>query len=61
MEEPIPDGPAAGKVMPREVIDRLLDEYYELRGWDQRGIPSRAKVAEMGLDFVEGVIAPLRS
>ncbi|MBS3937548.1 MAG: aldehyde ferredoxin oxidoreductase family protein [Peptococcaceae bacterium] len=61
MEEPIPDGPAAGKVMPREVIDRLLDEYYDLRGWDQRGIPSGAKLAEMGLDFVEGVIAPLRS
>jgi len=61
MEEPIPDGPAEGKFLPREVLDRLLDEYYELRGWDMRGIPSQQKLLEMGLSFVEPVIAPLRS
>ncbi|MBS4053863.1 MAG: aldehyde ferredoxin oxidoreductase family protein [Thermaerobacter sp.] len=61
MEEPIPDGPAEGKFMPREVLDRLLDEYYALRGWDARGIPSRHKLAELGLSFVEPVIAPLRN
>ena len=60
MEEPIPDGPTAGKYMPKEVLDRLLDEYYELRGWDNNGIPSAAQLKKMGLEFAESVIAPLR-
>jgi len=60
MEEPIPDGPAAGKYMPKEVLDQLLDEYYELRGWDNNGIPSAAQLQKMGLEFVEPTIAPLR-
>ncbi|HSL94219.1 MAG TPA: aldehyde ferredoxin oxidoreductase C-terminal domain-containing protein, partial [Bacillota bacterium] len=60
MEEPIPDGPTAGKYMPREAIDALLDDYYKLRGWDNNGVPGQAKLAEMKLDFAEPVIAPLR-
>ncbi|MBS3950295.1 MAG: aldehyde ferredoxin oxidoreductase family protein, partial [Peptococcaceae bacterium] len=60
MEEPIPDGPTAGKYMPKEVIDRLLDEYYKLRGWDNNGIPSAAQLKKVGLGFVESTIAPLR-
>ena len=34
-EEPIEEG----KIFKREDFDRLLAEYYELRGWDQQGIP----------------------
>lgn len=60
MEEPIPDGPTAGKYMPREVIDRLLDEYYAIRGWDQFGIPTTSQLEKMGLGFAESTIAPLR-
>ncbi len=30
-----------GKVMDRDVFDGMLKEYYELRGWDQSGIPDR--------------------
>jgi len=35
-EEPIEEG----KIFKREDFDRLLTEYYELRGWDKRGVPS---------------------
>lgn len=61
MEEPIPDGPTAGKCMPRAVIDRLLDEYYEIRGWDKMGIPSAAQLRKVGLEFADSTIAPLRA
>lgn len=39
MEEPLPEGPAKGSVLTREMYDVMLDEYYELRGWDQNGVP----------------------
>lgn len=32
-------------------IHRLLDDYYEERGWDvARGVPTRAKLSELGID-----------
>jgi aldehyde:ferredoxin oxidoreductase len=37
---PIQTGPTAGKVINQEEFQRLLDLYYERRGWDKNGIPS---------------------
>ncbi|MEW6522052.1 MAG: aldehyde ferredoxin oxidoreductase family protein [Bacillota bacterium] len=51
-EEPIPDGPAQGRFIPKEQLEELLDRYYHLRGWDRRGLPTRAKLEKMGLQFV---------
>jgi benzoyl-CoA reductase subunit BamB len=31
---------------------KLLDEYYKLKGWDSQGIPTKASLTELGLDFV---------
>ncbi len=31
-------------------LDSLLVEYYEWRGWDQRGVPTRKKLKELALD-----------
>ena len=39
-EVPIPDGPQAGKVLSREDYEKILDIYYEKRGWNTEGIPS---------------------
>ncbi|MGB9906089.1 MAG: aldehyde ferredoxin oxidoreductase C-terminal domain-containing protein, partial [Candidatus Saccharicenans sp.] len=39
------DGPIAGKVLELDKYNQLLDYYYEQRGWDKRGIPTR-KTAE---------------
>ena len=31
-------------------LEQLLNEYYNLRGWDEKGIPLEAKVKELGLE-----------
>ena len=50
--EPVDDGPAAGKI-PVGLEDAILD-YYKERGWDEDGIPTMAKLKEVGLeDFVD--------
>ena len=33
-------------------FDYMLDEYYRLRGLDDRGIPRRARLEELGLSDV---------
>jgi aldehyde:ferredoxin oxidoreductase len=49
-QEPMPEGSAKGSVLSRETIDKLLDEYYELRKWDKEsGLPSIEKLTELGL------------
>jgi aldehyde:ferredoxin oxidoreductase len=51
--EPLPDGQFAGKPFTQEMLDSMLDNYYELRGWDKKtGIPTRAKLERIGLKFV---------
>ncbi|MBI2000741.1 MAG: aldehyde ferredoxin oxidoreductase family protein [candidate division NC10 bacterium] len=49
--EPIPDGPSKGTFCPPEELDRMLEEYYELRGWSKDGIPTPEKLRALGLEF----------
>lgn len=44
--EPLPDGPAKGKVCH---LKEMLEVYYQERGWTQDGIPKEAKLKELGL------------
>ena len=39
----------------RDDVHRILDDYYEKRGWDiDRGVPTKEKLVELGLEeFVE--------
>ena len=47
--EPMPSGPSAGQVFEAEA---LLTDYYKARSWDaETGIPTRAKLNELGLSF----------
>lgn len=46
LHEPLPDGPAKGKVVE---LDKMLPEFYKLRGWDEKGVPTKEKLAELGL------------
>jgi aldehyde:ferredoxin oxidoreductase len=43
------EGPIAGKVLDFDKYDKLLDYYYELRGWDNRGIPTKKTAKDLGL------------
>jgi len=47
LNEPLTTGPAKGKVAELAV---MLEEYYELRGWDKEGIPTEEKLSELGID-----------
>ena len=47
LKETLPEGPAKGSVVN---LEPMLDEYYEVRGWDKiSGFPTRAKLEELGL------------
>jgi len=47
--EPLPEGASAGETVSAEDLTKLLDEYYELRGWDKNGIPTPETLARLGL------------
>jgi len=51
-EEEVPTGPAKGRKFSQADFDQLLDRYYELRGWDKNGLPTRETLKRLGLDFV---------
>jgi aldehyde:ferredoxin oxidoreductase len=44
------DGPSAGKAIGEEVFAQRMQQYYEMRGWDENGVPSEARLAELGID-----------
>ncbi|MCK7480805.1 MAG: aldehyde ferredoxin oxidoreductase C-terminal domain-containing protein [Candidatus Moduliflexus flocculans] len=46
LHEPLPDGPAKGKVVE---LDKMLPEFYQRRGWDEKGYPTKEKLMELGL------------
>ncbi len=47
MKEPMPSGPAKGRVVE---LAKMLPEYYELRGWDKDGVPTKERLKELGLE-----------
>jgi aldehyde:ferredoxin oxidoreductase len=53
MTEPLKGGASKGQLISREDLDKMLDEYYAERGWDVKtGVPTRAKLVELGLEYV---------
>jgi len=49
-QEPVPDGPFKGSLLNRAKMNKILKEYYELRGWDgESSIPARATLTALGL------------
>lgn len=50
MKEAVPDGPTAGHLISDEMLDTMLNEYYALRGWDNRGKPLSETLARLELD-----------
>jgi len=51
-EVPLSKGPLAGTKLSKEIYDRLLDMYYEVRGWDKTGIPRKSTLEKFGLTDV---------
>ncbi len=46
LEEGIVDGPSKGSM---SQLDEMLPKYYDVRGWDAEGVPTEAKLAELGI------------
>ena len=54
-DEPIKSGPFAGFKLSREKYNQMLDEYYELRGWDpETGLQTSACLEGLDLSNVAG-------
>ena len=51
--EPIKNGPYKGKFIDRQVFRKIIDDYYILQGWDEKGIPTPAKLAELDLEWIK--------
>ncbi len=43
-------GPSEGRVFGLEDFEQAKQVYYRMRDWDENGIPSATKIAELGLD-----------
>ncbi len=46
LEEEMPEGPSKGHVVG---LEEMLTEYYKLRGWDEKGVPTEEKLKELNL------------
>jgi aldehyde:ferredoxin oxidoreductase len=49
-QEPIPTGPNEGHYIRESELETLLDDYYQARGWDKNGIPTRETLERVGLE-----------
>ncbi len=55
-------GPNSGKALNRDEFEAAIDLYYQLRGWTEDGVPTPAKMIDLGLEWVEmGSLTPRRS
>ena len=50
LKEPVPEGPSQGHVVH---LEQMLEEYYQARGWTPDGIPTAAKLQELGLPHLD--------
>ena len=50
--EGLKSGPYKGQHLDEKKYDELLSEYYKLRGWDERGVPKKETLKELGLEDV---------
>ncbi len=46
----IDDGAAKGSVVTKEELDLMLDDYYEVRGWNKEGAPTKDTLKELDLE-----------
>lgn len=51
--EALPEGPYKGEALSSDTLAKMLDYYYEFRGWDKgTGIPTKEKLEELALSYV---------
>jgi len=51
MKKPLKgEGPASGNAISEDEFQKMLDEYYSLRGWNEEGRPKEEKLRELDLE-----------
>lgn len=50
LKEPLNSGPTEGESYPDEKLDKVLEEYYELRGYDETGGPGKSKLESLRME-----------
>ena len=48
--EPLKKGPFKGSKLDAHKFDGMLNQYYQKRGWDERGIPKKSTLKKFGLE-----------
>ncbi len=51
-EDPIPKGASKNSRIKRSEFERMLDDYYQARGWSWNGIPTKVKLISLDLQDV---------
>ncbi|MCU7786621.1 aldehyde ferredoxin oxidoreductase family protein [Pyrobaculum sp. 3827-6] len=51
-KQPLSRGPLKGAHLDYDSYNKLLDYYYEIRGWDARGVPTQKTLERLGLGYV---------
>lgn len=52
-KEAVPDGPFKGERLDPEKFEKMLDEYYQVRGWNVKtGIPTKKTLLKYGLEDI---------
>jgi aldehyde:ferredoxin oxidoreductase len=49
-KEPIESGPMAGRYIKDDDLQKMIDDYYRLRGWDEEGVPKKETLKQLGLE-----------
>lgn len=52
--EPLTYGPQKGTKLTPEGFNKELDAYYAARGWDNKAVPTKARIKELGLEGIVG-------
>jgi len=50
-KKPLTKGPLAGGKLSYEGYNNLLSYYYDIRGWDENGVPTKETLKKLGLEF----------
>jgi aldehyde:ferredoxin oxidoreductase len=49
-------GPTAGMSLDLQEFEQAMDMYYEILGWTPVGLPTRAKMADLGIEWVADLL-----
>ncbi|MBM3128550.1 MAG: aldehyde ferredoxin oxidoreductase family protein [Chloroflexi bacterium] len=57
LHQPLENGALAGVAIPKAEFEQMMTQLYQLKGWDpQTTVPSRAKLRELGIEWVADVL-----